>query len=175
MRTVTETATMSMAVSRSRSVHARERGARLVAHDSTHEVRALQHDAERLQAAAREHFESREVTAARELLPVHDVRIVPFGERADRLEVILEDGDPDPGGVLRGGPRRSELVVVIVSAPELYLHEWVSFSTKDFPENRTAGDGDRVRPGDVFAAPPTEYVLEEAAPGWSGVAQKRTR
>lgn len=36
-------------------------------------------------------------------------------------------------------------VVVIVSAPELYLHEWVSFSTKDFVENRTAGDGDRVR------------------------------
>jgi SAM-dependent methyltransferase len=36
-------------------------------------------------------------------------------------------------------------IVVIVSAPELYLHEWVSFSTEDFPENRTAGDGDRVR------------------------------
>lgn len=36
-------------------------------------------------------------------------------------------------------------VVVIVSAPELYLHEWVSFSTKNFAENRTAGDGDRVR------------------------------
>ena len=35
--------------------------------------------------------------------------------------------------------------MVIVSAPELYLHEWVSFSTKDFSENRTAGDGDRVR------------------------------
>lgn len=36
-------------------------------------------------------------------------------------------------------------VVIVVSAPELYLHEWVSFSTKDFAENRTAGDGDRVR------------------------------
>lgn len=36
-------------------------------------------------------------------------------------------------------------MVIIVSAPELYLHEWVSFSTKDFAENRTAGDGDRVR------------------------------
>jgi SAM-dependent methyltransferase len=36
-------------------------------------------------------------------------------------------------------------VVIVGSAPELYLHEWVSFSTKDFAENRSAGDGDRVR------------------------------
>jgi hypothetical protein len=32
-----------------------------------------------------------------------------------------------------------------VSAPEIYLHEWASFSTRDFPENRLAGTGDRVR------------------------------
>ena len=36
-------------------------------------------------------------------------------------------------------------LIAIVSSPEIYLHEWASFSTKDFPENRQAGDGDRVR------------------------------
>ena len=36
-------------------------------------------------------------------------------------------------------------VFLIVSTPEIYLHEWASFSTKDFPANRRAGDGDRVR------------------------------
>lgn len=46
---------------------------------------------------------------------------------------------------LRGVLAPEGRVVIIVSAPELYLHEWVSFSTKDFAENRTAGDGDRVR------------------------------
>jgi SAM-dependent methyltransferase len=36
-------------------------------------------------------------------------------------------------------------LMAIVSSPQIYLHEWASFSTRDFPENRRAGDGDRVR------------------------------
>jgi hypothetical protein len=36
-------------------------------------------------------------------------------------------------------------VVAVVSSPEIYQHEWASFSTKDFLENRDARDGDRVR------------------------------
>jgi ubiquinone/menaquinone biosynthesis C-methylase UbiE len=36
-------------------------------------------------------------------------------------------------------------IVNIVSTPELYTHEWVSFSTRDFPGNRTARNGDLVR------------------------------
>src|SRR5215510_9677161 len=36
-------------------------------------------------------------------------------------------------------------VVLVVSAPEIYVNEWASFSTRDFPENRHAGDGDQVR------------------------------
>lgn len=36
-------------------------------------------------------------------------------------------------------------LVPIVSRPEIYLHEWASFSTKDFPENRCAKSGDKVR------------------------------
>jgi len=36
-------------------------------------------------------------------------------------------------------------LVVVVSAADIYLHEWASFSTRDFPANRSARDGDRVR------------------------------
>ena len=33
----------------------------------------------------------------------------------------------------------------IVSTPDIYLNEWVSFTTKDFPENKDARSGDVVR------------------------------
>jgi ubiquinone/menaquinone biosynthesis C-methylase UbiE len=36
-------------------------------------------------------------------------------------------------------------IVNLVSSPEIYVHEWASFSTKDFPENRQARCGDRVK------------------------------
>lgn len=35
--------------------------------------------------------------------------------------------------------------VNLVSSPEIYTHEWASFSTKDFPENKQAKCGDEVR------------------------------
>jgi SAM-dependent methyltransferase len=34
---------------------------------------------------------------------------------------------------------------LVVSSPVIYINEWASFRTKDFPENRHARDGDRVR------------------------------
>jgi ubiquinone/menaquinone biosynthesis C-methylase UbiE len=37
------------------------------------------------------------------------------------------------------------IIVNLVSSPEIYTHEWVSFSTKDYPENRHARSGDIVR------------------------------
>lgn len=37
------------------------------------------------------------------------------------------------------------IIINLVSSPEIYLHEWASFSTKDFPENRMAKAGDVVR------------------------------
>jgi len=46
---------------------------------------------------------------------------------------------------LRGLLGPAGRLIAIVSAPEIYVHEWVSFSTKDFPANRRAGDGDRVQ------------------------------
>jgi SAM-dependent methyltransferase len=39
----------------------------------------------------------------------------------------------------------SGCLLLIVSAPEIYVNEWASFSTRDFSENRHASDGDRVR------------------------------
>ena len=42
-------------------------------------------------------------------------------------------------------------LINIVSTPEIYLNEWVTFSTRDFPENRNA------RPGDVVRIITTDY------------------
>ena len=39
----------------------------------------------------------------------------------------------------------SGCLLLIVSAPEIYVNEWASFSTRDFSENRHASDGNRVR------------------------------
>jgi SAM-dependent methyltransferase len=46
---------------------------------------------------------------------------------------------------LRGHLAGAGRMVNLVSTPEIYVHEWVSFSTKEFPENRGAGHGDPVR------------------------------
>lgn len=43
--------------------------------------------------------------------------------------------------LLRPGGR----IVILASAPELYRHEWLSFTTAAFPENRRAGSGETVR------------------------------
>ncbi|MBZ5490434.1 MAG: class I SAM-dependent methyltransferase [Acidobacteriia bacterium] len=57
-----------------------------------------------------------------------------------------------------GVPRRCELlrglrrllnnegrIILLGSRPDIYKHEWASFTTKDFPENRLAQGGDPVR------------------------------
>ena len=36
-------------------------------------------------------------------------------------------------------------IVSLVSSPEIYTHEWASFTTRDFPENAMARSGDVVR------------------------------
>ena len=36
-------------------------------------------------------------------------------------------------------------LVNLVSSPDIYVHEWVSFTTRDFPDNRRARDGDIVK------------------------------
>jgi SAM-dependent methyltransferase len=41
--------------------------------------------------------------------------------------------------------RRDGRIVALVSAPEIYAHEWASFTTKDFPENARAKAGETVK------------------------------
>jgi SAM-dependent methyltransferase len=59
--------------------------------------------------------------------------------------------------LLRPGGR----IVNVVSSPEIYRHEWASFSTRDFPENLAARSGDLVRIVmlDVDDRRPVEDVL----------------
>jgi ubiquinone/menaquinone biosynthesis C-methylase UbiE len=45
---------------------------------------------------------------------------------------------------LRRRLKRDGRIVNLVSSPDIYVNEWASFSTRDFPENRTARSGDRV-------------------------------
>jgi SAM-dependent methyltransferase len=40
---------------------------------------------------------------------------------------------------------RDGRIVNLVSSPDIYCHEWVSFSTRDYPENARARSGDTVR------------------------------
>jgi SAM-dependent methyltransferase len=47
----------------------------------------------------------------------------------------------DLGGLLNASGK----MISVVSSPEIYIHEWASFSTKDYPENRSARSGDTVR------------------------------
>jgi len=52
-------------------------------------------------------------------------------------------------------------LITVVSSPELYIHEWTSFSTRDFPENRAARCGDPVHVVmlDVADRRPVEDIL----------------
>ena len=52
-------------------------------------------------------------------------------------------------------------IINLVSSPEIYTHEWASFTTKEFPENRSARSGDTVRiiMTDVEDQRPVEDIL----------------
>ena len=55
----------------------------------------------------------------------------------------------------------SGCIVNLVSSQEIYVYEWASFSTKDYPENLHATNGDtvRIRMLDVDDRRPVEDVL----------------
>jgi SAM-dependent methyltransferase len=96
---------------------------------------------------------------ARERDPGGDYRRIPVGDLGtvteERFDLVLSaftfDNVPDReirgrlfaalGSVLAPAGR----IINLVSAPEIYHHEWASFSTADFPENATARNGDTVR------------------------------
>ncbi len=96
---------------------------------------------------------------ARELDPEGDYRLVPEGELPGIEKASFDlvfcsfTFDNIPGrqtrtrlfrilaSMLNGDGR----IVNLVSAPDIYHHEWRSFSTARFPENRVARSGDTVR------------------------------
>jgi ubiquinone/menaquinone biosynthesis C-methylase UbiE len=57
--------------------------------------------------------------------------------------------------------KRVGRIINLVSSPEIYTHEWASFSTKDFPENLTAKSGEKVRiiQADLEDKRPVEDVI----------------
>ena len=99
------------------------------------------------------------VRKARELDPSGDYRLVP-GDDLRSLPSASYDlvlaaftfdniaGRDNKVRILRDLSRllnQQGRLVLIVSRPEIYIHEWASFSTKDFPENKAAKSGDKVR------------------------------
>jgi SAM-dependent methyltransferase len=46
---------------------------------------------------------------------------------------------------IKGVLKNDGIFINLVSSPELYRHEWASFTTQDFPENLEAKSGDIVR------------------------------
>ena len=98
------------------------------------------------------------LSVARNLDPSGDYRIVPgdnlteFAPATFDLIVSLFTFDNIPSTAkarifsdLRNLLRPTGTIVSVVSSPEIYTHEWASFTTKDFPENAAACSGDVVR------------------------------
>lgn len=99
------------------------------------------------------------VRIARDRDPLGDYRVIPDGDFSSlvgtRFALILSaftfDNIPDHERRVDLARNLASLLlpnglwVNIVSTPEIYLHEWITFSTKDFPENRTAKAGEVVR------------------------------
>jgi SAM-dependent methyltransferase len=52
-------------------------------------------------------------------------------------------------------------LISVVSSPDIYVHEWASFSTKDYPENKLAKSGDTVKiiTTDLVDRRPAEDIL----------------
>lgn len=73
----------------------------------------------------------------------------------DRFDLVLSafafDNIPDVGKrceLLRGLRRllkHDGCLIILGSTPDIYTHEWASFTTSAFPENRLARSGDTVR------------------------------
>jgi SAM-dependent methyltransferase len=95
---------------------------------------------------------------ARALGPPGDYRLVPgdnlteFDAESFDLIVSLFTFDNVPSAAkvrifsdLRNLLRPAGTIVSVVSSPDIYMHEWASFTTRDFPENAAARSGDVVR------------------------------
>jgi len=99
------------------------------------------------------------VRRARERDPEGDYRVVADGDlsslTAESFDLVLAafTFDNIPSEQLKTSlftqlgrlVKATGRIVALVSAPEIYTHEWASFTTKDFPENARANAGDTVK------------------------------
>ena len=99
------------------------------------------------------------IKKAREMDPKGDYRLIEegdFGQFKDgaydlALSVFTFDNIPTMEKKVKNFTEIRRLLnnegrlVNVVSSPEIYFHEWASFSTKDYPENKHARSGDKVR------------------------------
>lgn len=99
------------------------------------------------------------VEKARELDPPGDYRVMPNGDfsllESGAFDLVLSAFTFDNIATfekkvalfrgLRGLLSPAGCIVSVVSSPDIYLHEWATFSTKAFPENHDARNGDVVR------------------------------
>ena len=114
------------------------------------------------------------IRKAREIDPQGDCRLVGPGRLtgivAGAWDLVLSaftfDNIPQQDKVAHFGDLAGLLapegrILNLVSTPEIYTHEWASFSTLDFPENREAKSGDVVRiiMTDVTDRRPVEDVV----------------
>jgi len=114
------------------------------------------------------------IRKAREIDPQGDCRLVGPGRLtgivAGAWDLVLSaftfDNIPQQDKVAHFGDLAGLLapegrILNLVSTPEIYTHEWASFSTRDFPENREAKSGDVVRiiMTDVTDRRPVEDVV----------------
>jgi SAM-dependent methyltransferase len=99
------------------------------------------------------------IELAREADPQGRYELIPDGDfskfDAQSFDLVLSSfafdniADHVQRGALFAGLRRrlrqGGRLILVGSAPEIYTHEWLSFTTQEFAENRTAASGDAVR------------------------------
>lgn len=99
------------------------------------------------------------IKKAREIDPKGDYRLIEEGDFSQfkanaydlALSVFTFDNIPTMEKKVKNFKEIRSLlkskgrIVNVVSSPEIYTHEWASFSTKNFPENKQAKSGDKVR------------------------------
>lgn len=84
------------------------------------------------------------------LVPGDDFRELPVGGFNLVLSAFTFDNIPAATkGRIIGDLSRlltpNGILINLVSSPEIYTHEWASFTTKDFPQNASARSGEVVR------------------------------
>jgi ubiquinone/menaquinone biosynthesis C-methylase UbiE len=124
------------------------------------------------------------IRKAREIDPKGDYRVVEEGDLGQFkdnaydlvLSVFTFDNIPTMEKKVKNFREIQRLLknegkmISLVSSPEMYTHEWASFSTRNFPENKSAKSGEKVRIiiTDVEDKRPVEDVV------WNDVHYQKT-